>query len=516
MKISKMLNETFECVKINGILRNLTNDEMKIYKRVKNEGKLFKADLTEFEANVATSMVTKGLLRRKKAQQENGKHGRIYYVARGRNGHLKSKPLEEVAPPDKKIESWIKKNKKRFKDRYGDGYEKYLYGRAWKAYNGKLTESIDYSDIDDISVNLDEDYKKDDIKKAKKMASDILMLINREIDEQTHYNTVYEENHAHKKAYERIFNELHEKGFFDNTVDNPADCILENFIINDRYYLYSEVFEPFKDQVYEDAYESGDYDQYSDREYNSDATWDAIYNYGDIALIDEYCDFGDFQNFADDVIENLNNVIEVIENPQINFIPWTGEDNEEFNPQQIKDINKQKTSEVIRSLKEKFSNVYEIKNLLESLYEDRERPDRSQLSNIESFCEYYEFYHNKFPVQEFDSIISTENVRQITINLQDLENKWDHYKDAARDTAINSNDFDVYDDGEYDAEATREEVDNHSFEDLLNNLSYFESYYKTVLLIKVIFEKIVEICDNIDEHKLSTGEEFDESVSYKF
>ena len=37
MKISKMLNESFECVKINGILRNLTNDEMKIYKRVKNE-----------------------------------------------------------------------------------------------------------------------------------------------------------------------------------------------------------------------------------------------------------------------------------------------------------------------------------------------------------------------------------------------------------------------------------------------------------------------------------------------
>ena len=54
MKISKMLSESFECVKINGILRNLTNDEMKIYKRVKNEGKLFKADLTEFEANVAT------------------------------------------------------------------------------------------------------------------------------------------------------------------------------------------------------------------------------------------------------------------------------------------------------------------------------------------------------------------------------------------------------------------------------------------------------------------------------
>ena len=515
MKISKMLNESFECVKINGILRNLTNDEMKIYKRVKNEGKLFKADLTEFEANVATSMVTKGLLRRKKAQQENGKHGRIYYVARGRNGHLKSKPLEEVAPPDRKIESWIKKNKKRFKDRYGDGYEKYLYGRAWKTYNGKLTESLDYSDIDTLTISLDNNYDADDIKKAKDLASDLLILINRETDESDTRNSSERENSsARKGAYLRVFKVLNKEGFFDK--DDPANFILDNFVVNDRDYLYDELFLPFKDQVYEDAIESGEYDQYGEREFNSDATWESIYDYGDINLMDEYCDFGDFQNFADDVIDNLNKVIEVIENPQVNFIPWSGEDNEEINPQQVQEINKQKTSEIKRSLKEKFSNVYEIKNLLESLYEAREIPDRTQLNNIESFCDYYAFYHNKFPVQEFDSIISSENVTEITSNLQELENRWETYRDSARDSAIESGNFDEYDDAEYDGEATREEVYNHGFDELLVNLSYDEYYYKTVLLIKKIFEKVIDICDTTLNSEISTGEEFDESVSYKF
>ena len=230
MKISKMLSESFECVKINGILRNLTNDEMKIYKRVKNEGKLFKADLTEFEANVATSMVTKGLLRRKKAQQENGKHGRIYYVARGRNGHLKSKPLEEVAPPDKKIESWIKKNKKRFKDRYGDGYEKYLYGRAWKAYNGKLTESLDYDKLDDITVRLDKDVDDEDIKKAKDLAINLLHMITDRLDRaEEASNGVMRTEIARKKAYLDIFGELYEDGFFNK--DDPANYILDNFVV---------------------------------------------------------------------------------------------------------------------------------------------------------------------------------------------------------------------------------------------------------------------------------------------
>lgn len=517
MKISKMLNESFECVKINGILRNLTNDEMKIYKRVKNEGKLFKADLTEFEANVATSMVTKGLLRRKKAQQENGKHGRIYYVARGRNGHLKTKPLEEVAPPDKKIESWIKKNKKRFKDRYGDSYEKYLYGRAWKAYNGKLTESA--NDTNDFSVSIytenDGSYNGDEIVKAKELITEMLEYMNGEIVEAESSGIAdYQRDSARRKAYIRIFHKLNEKGFMNDY--EPALFVSKNFTINDREDLYDDYLQPFRDRVYEDAVESGEYDQFGEREYNSDATWEAIYDYGDITLIDEYCDFSDFQDFADDVIDNLNKVIDVIENPQINFIPWSGEDDEEFNPQQIKDINKQKTSEIIRSLKEKFSNVYEIKNLLESLYEAREYPNRSQLSDIESLCEYYAFYHNKFPVQEFDSIISSEDVKQITINLQDLENRWDRYRDRARDAAIDSGDFAQYDDAEYDGEATREEVDNRSFDELISNLSYFESYYKEALEIRKIFEKILDACEHINNSSVSTGEEFDESVSYKF
>lgn len=48
--------------------------------------------------------------------------------------------LTEEAPPDKEIEKWIKDNKARFKEKYGDDYEKYLYGRAWKMYNDKEKE----------------------------------------------------------------------------------------------------------------------------------------------------------------------------------------------------------------------------------------------------------------------------------------------------------------------------------------------------------------------------------------
>lgn len=515
MKISKMLSESFECVKINGILRNLTNDEMKIYKRVKNEGKLFKADLTEFEANVATSMVTKGLLRRKKAQQENGKHGRIYYVARGRSGHLKSKPLEEVAPPDKKIESWIKKNKKRFKDRYGDGYEKYLYGRAWKAYNGKLTESLDYDKLDDITVRLDKDVDDEDIKKAKELAINLLHMITDRLDRaEEASNGVMRTEIARKKAYLDIFGELYEDGFFNK--DDPANYILDNFVVNDDDYLYDELFLPFRDQVYEDAIESGEYDQYGEREYNSDATWEAIYDYGDIDLIDEYNDFGDFEDFANDVVENLDKSIEAIENPQIVYIPWSGEENEEVNQQQVQAANNQKRAEVIENLKHKFSDVYEIRELVGSLLDARETPNRNQLNTIENFCSNYEFYHNRIPAQEFDSILTPECVSQIGDGLHELENRWESYRDRARDAAIESGNFDQFDDAEYDSEATRDEVDNHSFEELLGNLSYFENYYKTVLMIKRILEKVVEVCDNTDGTETSTGEEFDESVSYKF
>ena len=46
--------------------------------------------------------------------------------------------LIEESPPDPEIETWIKKNKARFKKEYGDekGLE-VLYGRAWVMYNKK-------------------------------------------------------------------------------------------------------------------------------------------------------------------------------------------------------------------------------------------------------------------------------------------------------------------------------------------------------------------------------------------
>lgn len=51
---------------------------------------------------------------------------------------LKKKILKEVSPPDKSIEDWILKNKKRFVQEYGKekGLE-VLYGRAWNMYNEK-------------------------------------------------------------------------------------------------------------------------------------------------------------------------------------------------------------------------------------------------------------------------------------------------------------------------------------------------------------------------------------------
>lgn len=51
---------------------------------------------------------------------------------------LKKKILKEVSPPDKEIEDWILKNKKRFVQEYGKqkGIE-VLYGRAWNMYNNK-------------------------------------------------------------------------------------------------------------------------------------------------------------------------------------------------------------------------------------------------------------------------------------------------------------------------------------------------------------------------------------------
>ena len=149
MKINNLIKESIECVKIKGIYRNLNNDEMKLYKKIKDGKRVFKKDLPEFYQTVATNMVIKGLLSRKKEKDS----GFLYYTTKGRHGNIKHEELDEVAPPDREIESWIKKNKQKFQDRYGDGYEKYLYGKAWKKYNGKpIKESEDKEETIDLQM----------------------------------------------------------------------------------------------------------------------------------------------------------------------------------------------------------------------------------------------------------------------------------------------------------------------------------------------------------------------------
>ena len=81
MKLNNLLNEDFNVVSIKGILRNLSNDEKKIYKRIRKQedGKLFKNKLDDFMLRVANNMVSKGLLGRRKNPQ-----GEIYFVCKGR------------------------------------------------------------------------------------------------------------------------------------------------------------------------------------------------------------------------------------------------------------------------------------------------------------------------------------------------------------------------------------------------------------------------------------------------
>lgn len=132
-----LLNEAEDVVKIKGIFRNLTNDEKEIYKAIKDKGVLFKKELTEFEQWISSIMVSKGLITRKKCIKKDDEHyGDIYFVTKGRIGKFKRPEyMSEVAPPSKESESWIKKNKKRFKEKYGKDWEKVLYATAWKNYH---------------------------------------------------------------------------------------------------------------------------------------------------------------------------------------------------------------------------------------------------------------------------------------------------------------------------------------------------------------------------------------------
>lgn len=47
---------------------------------------------------------------------------------------LDTKRIDEVSPPGKKAEDWIKSNKAEFKKKYGDRWEEVLYATAWKIF----------------------------------------------------------------------------------------------------------------------------------------------------------------------------------------------------------------------------------------------------------------------------------------------------------------------------------------------------------------------------------------------
>ena len=81
MRLDDLINEAFNLVSVKGILRNLDNDERKIYNRIRKQedGKLFKKKLDPFLLRVANEMVTKGLLSRRKTPQ-----GELYFMCKGR------------------------------------------------------------------------------------------------------------------------------------------------------------------------------------------------------------------------------------------------------------------------------------------------------------------------------------------------------------------------------------------------------------------------------------------------
>ena len=512
MKISKMLNETFECVKINGILRNLSNDEMKIYKRVKNEGKLFKADLTEFEANVATSMVTKGLLRRKKSQQEQGKHGRIYYIARGRKGHLSSKEIDEVAPPGRESESWIKKNKKRFKDRYGDGYEKYLYGKAWNNYNGKkkLKESANDDEVKEYEIGIEDNRTEEQIKEAYEYTSSLLQNMEEAIAEskESHITDEYDRNQARKKAYIKILKIFSNVDFLSYA--NPINQVFT--INNNDLNINNDILDELENYIRQEAYDSGEYSQYDDGEFDGDATWEAISDYGVVDLISEYLNFDDFTNYADDMINLCDEFDSEVNSIQINYQQWDGsEDNIQQSTEQVP--YEQKRNEIIVTIKQKFEQIYKIKKFLNDKIDDGESPSHRELSDLENFCNWATW---NSPISDFDGVLTEDSYNRLKRILSEFESIWERYRDNAYDTARDSGNFDRYYENEFNSERTWEEIDEHPYYELAYSFSYSSTIWKYIDDIRNLLSQIITFCDNRIGDSVSTGEEFDESVSYKF
>ena len=474
MKFKNLLTESYECIKIGGILRNLSNDEMKIYKRVKDAGKVFKQELSEYEANVATTMVSKGLLRRKKAQQDEG-HGRIYYVARGRKGHLVSKEITEVAPPGKESEKWIRKNKKRFKDKYGKDYEKYLYGKAWNNYNGKkkIKESAGDSAPDILSVaEATNDLFQKVMEKVRPNNNSSWAGLDGEIvDLRNKLNSLVQ--YRKKPGYE---------------------------FITDLSQQFDSADETLRQAVQDAAADSGDYNTYYDDEYNSEATHDEIAErdlFGEIMR--EHMSnstniriFTEFKKEASDILSEIDNQQE----PEFDgdFDTLTVQQSQQ--PQELSRDDRYNLEDATR-LKEIIKIADQAIALLQQSGNRRDRI-------IE---------------KSFDDILTLS--RDMNYSSSEMDRSYDYAKEQVFDYVDNNMAGDTdysfihMDEGEYDSDATWDKIYEEDMDQLIESYGTIRMYRNFIDELKDTWDEfMLEIREKnnkmAQEDEESDGSEYDE------
>ena len=457
MRIKSILTEAYECVKIGGILRNLSNDEMKVYKKVKEQGRVFKAELSEYDANVATTMVSKGLLRRKKAQHDEGM-GRIYYTTIGRKGHLVRKEIDEVAPPGQEAEKWIKKNKKRFKDKYGKDYEKYLYGKAWNNYNGKkkVNESVEYDkkykEFIPAFFDLYDFYEKvkDRLSNNDYRVSDYQDLYDKALDTIRKLNW----NSSTREITEKI-------GFIENACDDVRSWMQDA------------------------AVESGDYDAFNEGEYDPMGTRDNIHNMGISTFLDRYIDESNTLYFWKRIkslaTEMLMKIQDESSEPEFN-----GNFDEIQTPQPEPLIQ---VSDEIKALQEIIKNVDKM----------IANPDDRDLINY-----YYDDFYEIYQYNTFNSVDK--------LNDKFLELLFDYVDE---NFAGEENDFVSRGEREYNSDETYENVSNESTYDLM--VKFFDKNDADTFLDRL--SELEDIKNYIDKHLLhnssdeqdeDSGDEYDE------
>lgn len=88
--------------------------------------------------------------------------------------HQLAGEMDESAPPG--MEDWIKSNKQRFKDQYGDDWEEILYATAWKMKNN---ESAEEGAMESLANEMEEDML---VSKEQRIVDDAKSMIQRGMD----------------------------------------------------------------------------------------------------------------------------------------------------------------------------------------------------------------------------------------------------------------------------------------------------------------------------------------------